>query len=441
MPNNSPNPIPFSEPPYLRGLPSPYITPAHRHFQQACRKFATENLTSNALEWERGGTVPEHVFNTFCKHNMLVPNLPAPLPVDWLKRLGINDILGVKVEDWDYIYSGIYFDEMARSGLSGPLASLNAGFAFGLAPIYKFGSIALQERFLPELLTGKKRCCIAITEPEAGSDVANVTTAAVKSADGQHYILNGIKKWITNGIWSDYATMAVRTGGPGAAGLSLLVVPLKGHPGVSMRRLKVSGQLTSGTTYIELDDVKVPVSNMIGKEGEGMRIIMTNFNHERLIIAIGVTRQARVALSSAFSYCLKREAFGKTLMDQPVVRHRLAKAGAELETMWAWFEQILYQLAHLSKEEGDRQLGGLTALAKAKAGMVLNECAQTAVLLFGGSGFTQSGQGELVEAILRDVPGARIPGGSEDVLLDLSVRQLVKLYKAEEKKLSQSSKI
>lgn len=202
---------------------------------------------------------------------------------------------------------------------------------------------------------------------------------------------------ITNGIWSDYTTMAVRTGGPGPAGLSVIVVPLKGYPGVTMRRLKVGGQVAGGTTYIELDDVKVPASNVVGREGDGMRIIMTNFNHERLVITVGVVRQARVALSSAFSYCLKREAFGKTLMDQPVVRHRLAKAGAELETLHAWIEQMLYQLCHLSKEEADRQLGGLTSLAKAKSGMVLNECAQCAVLLFGGNGFTQTGQGELVE--------------------------------------------
>ncbi len=232
--------------------------------------------------------------------------------------------------------------------------------------------------------------------------------------------------------------MAVRTGGPGAAGLSLLVVPLKGYPGVSMQRLKVSGQVSGGTTYIELDDVKVPVENLIGREGEGMKFVMNNFNHERLTISVGVTRQARVALSSAFAYCLKREAFGKTLMDQPVVRHRLAKAGGELETMWAFVEQLLYQLANMPKEEADRRLGGVTALAKAKSAMVLNECAQCAVLLFGGAGFTKQGQGELVEAILRDVPGARIPGGSEDVLLDLSVRQLVKLYKSEEGKLGKS---
>ncbi|KAL2867747.1 acyl-CoA dehydrogenase family protein [Aspergillus lucknowensis] len=430
--------VPFAEPPYLRGLPSPYYTDGHRRFQKAARAFLYENLIKHAMEWEKEGTVPEHVFKEFCKANMLLPNLPAPLPVAWLKRLGIHDILGVKVEDWDYLHTGIYTDELARSGLSGPGASLNAGFAFGIPPIIKYGSKELQEKFLPDLLTGRKRCCIAITEPDAGSDVANITTTATKSKDGKYYIVNGNKKWITNGVWSDYGTMAVRTGGPGAAGLSLLVVPLKGHPGVSMQRLKVAGQFTGGTTYIELDEVKVPVENLIGREGEGMKLVMNNFNHERLVIAVGVTRQARVALSAAFAYTMKREAFGKTLMDQPVVRHRLAKAGAELETMWAFVEQLLYQLANMSKEQADRELGGITALAKAKGAMVLNECAQTAVLLFGGAGFTQRGQGELVEAILRDVPGARIPGGSEDVLLDLSVRQLVKLFKAEEAKLGKS---
>lgn len=191
--------------------------------------------------------------------------------------------------------------------------------------------------------------------------------------------------------------MAVRTGGPGPAGLSVIIVPLKGHPGVTMRRLPVSGQKAGGTTYIELDDVKVPTSNLIGKEGNGLRIILTNFNHERLTIAVGVTRQARTALSAAFAYTMKRDAFGKKLIDQPVVRHRLAKAGAELETMNAWTEQILYQLCHLTAAEADKKLGGVTALAKAKSAMVLNECAQCAVLLFGGNGFTASGQGALVE--------------------------------------------
>ena len=223
--------------------------------------------------------------------------------------------------------------------------------------------------------------------------------------------------------------MAVRTGGPGAGGLSMIVCPLKGHPGVNMRRLKVSGQVSAGTTYIELDDVKVPVENLIGEEGLGMRYIMTNFNHERLTIAVSVARQSRVALSSAFAYVMKREAFGKQLNEQPVVRHRLAKAGAELETLQAWVEQFLYHMTQFTKAEADIKLGGLTALAKAKAGIVLNECAQTAVLLFGGNGYTRTGQGEIAERIYREVPGARIPGGSEDVMLDLAIRQLVKNYR------------
>ena len=282
--------------------------------------------------------------------------------------------------------------------MSGPSASLTTGFAFGIPLLLKFASRPLQERILPDLLTGKKRTCIAITEPGAGSDVANITTTAKKSADGKNYIVNGEKKWITNGIWSDWGPMAVRTGGPGPGGLSLLLVPLKGHDGVSMRRIKVSGQISAGTTYIELDDVEVPVENLIGQEGKGFSYIMTNFNHERLMISIGTTRIARVAVSSAFEYCLKREAFGKTLIEQPVVRQRLARAGAEVEAMNAWVESIVYQMTKLTKQEADIKLGGLTAAVKAKAGVVLRDCAECAVLLFGGNGYTRSGQGEIAES-------------------------------------------
>jgi acyl-CoA dehydrogenase len=116
-------------------------------------------------------------------------------------------------------------------------------------------------------------------------------------------------------------------------------------------------------------------------------------------------------------------------MDQPVVRHRIAKAAADLETLQSWIFEFVYQLNHLSKEQADEKLGGLTSLLKAKAGMVFNDCAQTAVLIFGGNGYTRTGQGELVEKLYRDVMGARIPGGSEDVLLDLAVRLLVKDFK------------
>lgn len=324
--------------------------------------------------------------------------------------------------------------------------------AFGVPCLIKFASKELKDKYLPDLFWGRTRTCIAITEPDAGSDVANIRTEAKKSADGKKYIVNGAKKWITNGIWSNYAPMAVRTGGPGGGGLSLLWVPLKNYKGVTMRRLKVSGQISAGTTYIELDDVEVPAENLIGKEGMGMRYIMTNFNHERLTIAASTTRQARVALSAAFEYCLKREAFGKPLMDQPVVRHRLAKAGSILESHWAWVEQFVYQMTQLPKEVADIELGGLTAACKANAAHVLKvcfdclgfyracadfrqECADTSALLFGGNGYTRTGQGAIAEKMWREVHGVRVPGGSEDVMLDLMVRQLVKNFQRKTKEL------
>ncbi|KAB8300188.1 hypothetical protein EYC80_000414 [Monilinia laxa] len=421
-------PIPFSEPPWLMGLPSPYYNASHRKWQKTCRALVSE-LLYDAAEWEKQGDVPADLYQKFALANFLIPNLPSPLPVKWLKKLAITHLPGdLPVEEFDYIHTLIFTDEMERSGSLGPSGAVSTGFAFGVPPILKFGSPALQERFLPDILTGKKRICIAITEPGAGSDVSAIETTARKSDDGTEWIVDGSKKWITNGLWSDYATMAVRTGGPGPSGLSLLVVPLLNHPGVTMRRIKVGGQTSAGTTFIELDSVRVPIDNIIGTPGFGMKYIMQNFNHERLSISISVNRCARTALSAAFEYVMKREAFGKKLMDQPVVRHRLAKCGAELESHWAWIEGYTWMMTQLSEEEANRELGGLTALAKAKAGMVLESCASTAVLLFGGNGYTKSGMGEVVERIFREIPGARIPGGSEDVMLDLSIRQLVKNF-------------
>jgi acyl-CoA dehydrogenase len=185
--------VPFAEPSYLRGLPSPYFQPTHLAFQRRCRAWFAEHFLPHALEWETAGTVPSHVWHTFNAANMLVPNLNSPLPVSWLHRLNIRDILGVPVQEWDYLHTAIWVDERARTGISGPGSSLSPGFAYGIPPILNFGSDALKEKFLPDLLTGKARTCIAITEPQAGSDVAGIQTTAVKSSDGKDYVINGEK--------------------------------------------------------------------------------------------------------------------------------------------------------------------------------------------------------------------------------------------------------
>ncbi|KAF3913040.1 hypothetical protein ABW21_db0205791 [Orbilia brochopaga] len=390
--------IPFSEPPYLAGLPSPYYNASHHAWQQHCRSFISTQF-ADSLIWEDAGDVPDDLYKNFAQANMLIPALPAPLPVKQLKEAGIHELAGgLKVENFDAFHNVVYGDEMARIGLSGPGAAITTGVAFGIPPLYKFGSPYLQRTYLPGLFRGTTRVCIAITEPSAGSDVANISTTATRSP----------------------------------CGLSLLWVPLKENDrpggGVTRRRIKISGGGTSGTTFIDMDEVRVPVENLIGEEGMGMKYIMTNFNHERLTISLGATRTARAVLSAAVEYVIKRQAFGKPLIEQAVVRHRLAKCGALLEAQWSWVEQIAYQNSRLDKKVADMELGGLTAMCKANSGIVLNECAQCAVLLFGGNGLTRTGQGELVEKIYREVNVVRVPGGSEDVLLDLGVRQLVKIF-------------
>ncbi|TVY90224.1 Acyl-CoA dehydrogenase, partial [Lachnellula willkommii] len=391
--------IPFSEPSWLMGLPSAYYNDSHRKWQKTCRALVDELLMPNAHEWEMQGDVPPNLFSKFAAANFLIPNLPAPLPVAWLHKLGIPTLPGgLAVEDFDYMHTLIYADEMARTGSTGPPGAVTTGMAFGVPPILKFGSQELQERFVPDLLTGRKRTCIAITEPGAGSDVGNIQTTAERTEDGKSFLVNGMKKWFDH---QRYLGRLCLDGRPNRrtrpSGLSMLVVPLLNTPGVTMRRLKVGGQTSAGTTLITLDDVLVPVANLIGTEGAGMRYIMQNFNHERLTICISVNRLARVALSSALEYCMRREAFGKALVEQPVVRHRLAKCGAQLEAQWAWIEQFTYSMTVLSEADANRELGGLTALAKAQAGSVLEVCASTAVLLFGGNGYTKGGQGAVAE--------------------------------------------
>jgi acyl-CoA dehydrogenase len=188
--------VPFADPPWLNGLPTPYYNDSHRKWQKDIRVFIDEHLNKHAIEWERAEDVPPHVFGEFAAANMLVPALPAPLPVELLRKLGLGTLLGgLDVADFDYMHSLIFADEMARSGSVGPSGSLTTGMAFGVPPIIKFGSRELQERYLPELLRGEKRSCIAITEPDAGSDVAGITTTAKKTPDGKFYIVNGAKKW------------------------------------------------------------------------------------------------------------------------------------------------------------------------------------------------------------------------------------------------------
>jgi alkylation response protein AidB-like acyl-CoA dehydrogenase len=306
--------------------------------------------------------------------------------------------------------------------------NLIGGFGIGMPPVMRYAKKALRDRIAPGILQGDKRICLAITEPDAGSDVANLTCEAKLSEDGKHYIVNGEKKWITNGIWADYFTTAVRTGKNGMNGVSVLLIE-RSAGGVSTRKMDCQGVWSSGTTYVTFEDVKVPVENLIGKENQGFRVIMTNFNHERIGIIIQCIRFARVCYEESMKYAHKRKTFGQRLIDHPVIRLKLAHMARQIEASWSWLENLIYQCSRMGEDEAMLKLGGAVAGLKAQSTTTFEFCAREASQIFGGLSYSRGGQGDKVERLYRDVRAYAIPGGSEEIMLDLSIRQAIRVHK------------
>jgi alkylation response protein AidB-like acyl-CoA dehydrogenase len=316
------------------------------------------------------------------------------------------------------------YDELARTGSGGFLWGVAGGTTIGLPPVYHHAKEEVKQVVMPACLKGDKVACLAITEPTGGSDVANLRTSA--KLEGDHYILNGEKKWITNGIFADYFTVACRTGGAGMGGISLLLVE-KDMPGVNCRKMKCSGVWSSGTTYITFEDVKVPTKNLLGKENKGFNIIMSNFNHERFALCAMTNRFSRVCLEESIKFANKRKTFGKKLTEHPVIRWKIAEMARLVEATHTWLEYITFQMNTMKKMEAELKLGGQTALLKVQCTKVFEYCSREACQVFGGLSYTRGGQGEKVERLSREVRAMAIPGGSEEIMLDLGVRQTSKL--------------
>jgi len=415
--------IPWAEPAWYSGRPSPYYKESHFKLRDYVRKWIDENVSGRSDEWQALGKVPNDVYEQCARDGIIVPIAGGNhIPKEWADY---PIAAGIKPEEWDGFHDFILWDELYRG--SPTISSAFVGLVVGAPPLKQFASPALQAKILPEVLTGKKRICLAITEPSAGSDVRNVTTTAEKTADGKHYIVNGEKKWITNGMFSDYFMTLVRTGGSGVPGLSMLLIPRS--EGIKTRKIEIGAGGMGATTYVTFEDVKVPVEYLVGEEGMGFKYTMSNFNHERLWIAFQAIRGARLCLEDAMVWCQKREAFGITLIEQPVVRHKFGHMAREVEGLQTWIEQIIYELDNLSHAKGSELLGGVTAHLKVQSGIVAKYVADECVKLMGGLGLTKTGQGARIEGISRGVSTLIVPGGSEDVLLDLGVREALKLSK------------
>ncbi|CAO1627632.1 unnamed protein product [Parajaminaea phylloscopi] len=428
---------PFSEPAWVNSpSSSPFYNDSHRALYKWAVEWAQKHLADPvAARWERAAKRDEAVYQQAAKDGIILAfACGTKIDPQWAARAGVSPPAGIKAEEWSAFHDFVLIDALSSVGSGSALMGLHSGIAYGAGPILHFGSRQLQERLLPDLLSGKETTCLAITEPQAGSDVSNVgETTATKSPDGKYYIVNGMKKWITNGIYASQFTTLVRTSGkPGdSKGLSFLVIPRS--EGVTTKQMSMIGAHGSGTTLVEFDEVKVPVENLIGREGEALKYTFYNFNHERMTIAYISLRYSRVCLEDAFAHAKRRIVFGKPLIEQPVVRHKLAQCAREVEALQSWCETLTYEQSQLTTEQSNVATGGRCALLKAHAGIVFEKTARESLQTLGGLGLTKGGTGERIERLYREVQMMCIPGGSEDVLLDLGVRQELKLIQSRSK--------
>lgn len=417
--------IPLGDPSWYQGLNSPFYSPSHVAWRAQIRAFMEEVIDPIVSDWDTSAVKGEleeckdYIMNVYAesgKRGLLPAFVGKPWPEDY------TDVKAP--EGYDCFHELITLDETARAG-GGVAWALMIGLGIGGTPVLNFGipgDRSLQNRSIRECLKGEKIICLGITEGTAGSDVANIQTKAEDKGD--HFLVNGSKMWITNGIYADYFTVAVRTGAPGSAhqGISMLLLE-RSMPGVKTERMECMGVWTSGTTFITLTNVKVPKSNLVGKLNEGFKQIMYNFNHERWQLAAQASRMARTCVEESVRYARIRKTFGKCLIEHQVIQHKIGEMGRLCEATHSWMENITYQMNTMSKEEQNKRLGGHIALLKLQASKAAEFCAREALQVFGGAGYTRNGQGEKVERIYREVRAYAIPGGSEEIMLNLASRQ------------------
>lgn len=380
----------------MKPAKSPYYTAEHEAFRESLRRWVATEIEPFAEEWDEAGGFPRGLYKKAADFGLLGLGFP-------------EEYGGIKADEF---YGIIAAQELARAGAGGVSASLMS-HGIGAPPIVRAGSPELKARVLPEILSGDKISALAITEPGGGSDVAALKTTAKR--DGDHYIVNGSKTFITSGMRADYYTVAVRTGEPGHAGISLLLIE-RDREGFTRTPLdKKMGWWASDTATLYFDNCRVPVGNLLGHENAGSMLIMQNFNSERLGMAAGCTAFARVCLEEVVDYARQRETFGKPLIKHQVIRHKLADMTMRIHATQAYLEQLAWRVMNGENPVAD------VCLLKNQATQTMEFCAREAVQTLGGAGFIR---GTKSERIYREVRVNAIGGGAEEIMRDLAARQL-----------------
>eukprot|EP00667_Euglena_gracilis_P006151 EG_transcript_6204 len=415
--------VPYAEASAWQQFHSPYFTAQHLQFRRVVRKLVQEELAPHAQTYENSGKDPApELYHRMGELGLLACRIgPAARP--YMKHFQLPG--GVKAEEFGYFHEMIVQEEFARTGCPGFCEALASGMVIGLPPLVLFGSAALQAQYVLPVLRGRRRIALAVSEPFAGSDVASIRTTATRSPCGQFFLVNGVKKWITNGTFADLFTVAVRTGGEGIGGISLLLV--ERGPGLSTKKIKTSYSGCAGTAYVEFENVKVPVSNLLGKENDGFRCIMANFNHERWAMVVGHTAAARLVVEECMKWAHQREVFGEKLIEKPVIRQKLGAMVAQLEAVQNWMENVTYQMQRMSYEDQAKYLAGPIALLKYQCTKLTEFVSSESCQIFGGRALTTTGMGRFAARLRTAQKFGAILGGSEEIMCDLGVRQAMRV--------------
>jgi len=375
-----------------------YFTEEHQLFRQGLRDFLDKEVTPNIVQWEEAEQIPKSLWAKFGSMGYLGLNYP--------EKYG-----GAEA---DFFFSVIFLEETARC-FSGGFAITPSVQQYMASPyVYKYGSDFLKEKYLTKAISGEKICSIAISEPGAGSDAANIQTRAIRQ--GNHYVVNGSKTFITNGYYGDFLITVVKTDPEaGSAGVSLLVIDRQAE-GVSARKLKKLGWHASDTAELNFDDVKVPVENLIGEEGNGFYYLMGGLQTERLAGAISAVSAADHALQYALEYMAQRQAFGRPINKFQVLRHRVAQLAAEIESTRAF----VYHCARLHNENqyAVKECSMAKLLATELSDKAMYQCLQ----FFGGYGYMEEFK---IARMFRDSRVGTIGGGSSEIMREIIAKMVI----------------
>ncbi|EPO7935991.1 acyl-CoA dehydrogenase family protein [Pseudomonas aeruginosa] len=374
-----------------------YFDESHQLIRDSVRRFVEREVLPYIDEWEEAEEFPRELYLKAGAAGIL--------------GIGYPEAYGGSCEG-DLFAKVAASEELMRCGSGGLVAGLGS-LDIGLPPVVKWARPEVRERVVPAVLRGEKIMALAVTEPSGGSDVANLKTRAVR--DGDHYRVSGSKTFITSGVRADYYTVAVRTGGEGFAGISLLLVE-KGTAGFSVgRKLKKMGWWASDTAELFFDDCRVPAENLIGVENAGFVCIMANFQSERLALAVMANMTAQLALEESLRWAREREAFGKPIGKFQVLRHRLAEMATQLEVS----REFTYRQA--AKMAAGKSVIKEISMAKNFATDVADRLTYDAVQVLGGMGYMRE---SLVERLYRDNRILSIGGGSREIMNEIIGKQM-----------------